>query len=107
MGDHNNEARENFLEACSNGDLLTAQRLFAESSLTAEDASRALEDVAKEEDLKSRLDLYRFLLEQGADVNVVTYSPVPSLDILKLLTEFGLDIKADGHTILQYVSCCS
>jgi hypothetical protein len=47
--------------------------------------------------------MMRFLLGRGADANSFSIRLVyrGSLDVLRLLAEFGYDVKSKGHKILQ------
>jgi len=49
------------------------------------------------------LPLIRCLLEHGADFTryLLLVLPPPSLDTVKLFVEFGYDVKAEGHKMLQ------
>jgi len=48
------------------------------------------------------LDMMRCLLEHGADISTYTNGRPPrSLEKVKLLAEFGYDVRGEGHKILQ------
>lgn len=94
------EARDLLFQACDNKDLAKAQQLFAASNLAASDASEALRHISKN-NLDTRAPICRLLLEHGADANVVPSITTTSLEVVKLLTEFGFDIKSEGHKILE------
>jgi hypothetical protein len=53
---------------------------------------------------KPDIPLMRCLLELGADLRwYLLKNAPPSLDMIKLFIEFGYDVKAEGHKILQSV----
>lgn len=58
-------------------------------------------DTAKHVDMYQNVPLMRCLLEHGADPNSCSLRGIKSLEILKLLAEFGFDMISKGHTILQ------
>lgn len=82
-------------QACEAKDIPRVRELFAVESLGNEYAtkySRGMES----------LDLMRCLLEHGADIETYMCQQSPkSLDMVKLFVEFGYDVKAEGHRILQ------
>lgn len=50
------------------------------------------------------LDVMRCLLEHGADASTYMHRGTPkSLDVVKSCVEFGYNVKAEGHKILQSV----
>lgn len=88
--------QELILAACAH-DKSRVRELFETTPLGADDATRYLVWAAPD------LQMMRFLLERGADANsfstrIVYYG---SLDVLRLLAEFGYDVKSKGHKILQ------
>lgn len=100
MAGDNTEARDLLFQACDNNDTATAQRLLADYHLTTDDISEALRRIARK-DLKARSPICRLLLEHGVDANVVPSITTTSLEVVKLLTDFGFDIKKRGHKILE------
>ena len=77
------------------GDVARTRNLFETTPLTVADANFILPRA------KRNIPLMRCLLEQGADPNACGIRLLRSLDALKLLTEFGYDIKSHGHLVLQ------
>ena len=73
------------------------RRLFETTPLDADDATKYLSWASPD------LAMMRFLLERGADAHSfsirLAYHGSP--DVVKLLTEFGFDVKSKGHIILQ------
>lgn len=46
--------------------------------------------------------LMRCLFEHGAEIaKYLRAVPPPSLDMVKLFVEYGYDVKAEGHKMLQ------
>jgi hypothetical protein len=62
-------------------------------------------DIARVRELfatRPSLPLMRCLLEHGAEfASYVRVKSPPSLDVVKLFVEFGYDVKAEGHKMLQ------
>ena len=100
MAETDTDARNLLFQACDNKDLSKAQQLFAPLNLASNDASKALRHISKK-NLDTRASICRLLLEHGADANVVPSITTTSLEVVKLLTEFGFDIKSEGHKILE------
>ena len=73
------------------------RELFEMTPLGAEDATKYLSWASPD------LAMMRFLLERGADPDSysIRLACRKSLDIVRLLTEFGYDVKSEGHIILQ------
>jgi hypothetical protein len=83
-------------EACKANDIARVRELFATRPLTGLDAD--LYGGLTSPDLP----LMRCLLEHGADIERhLLVSPPTSLDMVKLFVEFGYDVKAEGHKMLQ------
>lgn len=81
--------------ACDEENISRIAHLLKTTSLDSDDAT----DVANEQHSVRTLQC---LLEHGADADRIASSlGGPSLDVLKLLTRFGYDVKAQGHLILQ------
>ena len=82
-------------QACEAKDIPRVCELFAAESLGNEYATEYSRGVES-------LDLMRCLLERGADIDTYIYQQSPkSLDMVKLFVEFGFDVKAEWHKILQ------
>lgn len=81
--------------ACKDNDVARVHELFTTRSLDHEDATSCTYEMFN-------LPLMRCLLEHGADLRwyLVKHAP-PSLNVIKLFVEFGFDVEAGGHTILQ------
>ena len=90
-------AKQELVMATRAHDKPRVRQLFETTPLDADDATEylpwALPDVA----------MMRFLLEHGADARSISMRRAyrRSLDVVKLLTEFGFDVKSKGHIILQ------
>jgi hypothetical protein len=83
--------------ACRKQDIARIHELFRTTPLNDRDATNLLRN-----SLPDRITLMRCLLEHGADPNTAFFSEdLRNLDALKLLTEFGFDIKSQGHLFLQ------
>lgn len=91
---------QNFEElelACRKEDIARIRELFRTTPLNAQDATALLRNA-----LPDRIALIRCLLEHGADPNTAFLSEdLRDLDVLKLLTQFGFDIRSQGHVFLQ------
>lgn len=87
--------------ACNARDLARVRQLFAQYSLNADDATKALRDAPVER------SLYRFLLESGANANIIHIRQVAwsgdAGEILKMLQAHQYDFRVEGHRILQSV----
>ena len=82
-------------QACAANNIPRVREIFAVESLDKDYASKYSLDVES-------LDMMRCLLELGADILAYTNRRPPgSLDRVKLLVEFGYDVKVEGHKILQ------
>lgn len=95
----NNDKLRGLRNACSANDSQRLQELLDSGTVTRADANACLEFT------KDQLPLMRMLLQHGADpaVCATTRLMKRSIDLVKLLVEFGYDIKINGHDILQYV----
>ncbi|GAB7325796.1 hypothetical protein MBLNU13_g09884t2 [Cladosporium sp. NU13] len=81
--------------ACDEDDIPRIAHLLTTTSLDSADATNV---VTKKHSIRT----LQCLLEHGADTNrIQSRIRLPSLDVLKLLTRFGYDVKANGHLILQ------
>ena len=91
---------QNFEElelACRKEDTARNRELFRTTPLNAEDATAILRNA-----LPDRVALMRCLLEHGADPTTALFlEDLRDLDVLKLLTQFGFDIRSKGHLFLQ------
>jgi hypothetical protein len=94
------EAVDDCWDACEAGDLAQVEEIFRTRQLNREDAQWLINASLDEK----HLIIARFLLEQGADPKEVSLSILRSadcsLDMLKLLAEFGLDFETIGHEFL-------
>jgi len=83
--------------ACKAEDSKRVAELLSDGTITAADATACLEKTWRD------LSVTRLLLEHGADPAVCarTYRMSQSFDLIKLLVEFGYDIKINGHCVLQ------
>lgn len=82
--------------ACKANDVACVRELFATRQLSDNDATKCSFHASPD------LALMRCLLEQGADFSRYLWvKPPPSLDMVKLFVEFGYDVKAEGHKVLQ------
>jgi hypothetical protein len=84
-------------KACEEKDIALVHELFTTRPLSQKDATSCTFRI-------SDLPLMRCLLEHGADLRrYLEKNAPPSLDMIKLFVEFGYDVKAEGHRILQLV----
>lgn len=92
--------REQLRSACQLKDYNLVRQLLDNPSATAADATACLQDSYKD------LSLVRILLEHGADPAVCAQIRYMrgSIELVKLLVEFGYDVSINGHCILQYAS---
>jgi hypothetical protein len=93
--------RRELEDACSTGDIARVRRLFAVASLEPTDATETLTTSEG-----YPLATVRCLLELGADPEPFVpwgawQGQIQSVEAMELLVEFGYDIKANGHLILQ------
>jgi hypothetical protein len=79
-------------------DIQRVAELLDSGSVTAADGTACLEETWH------NLPLMRLLLEHGANpaACATEYHMGESIELIKLLVEFGHDIKTNGHWILQY-----
>lgn len=84
--------------ARSTGDISQIRHLFAAGRLTAGDASDVLQS-----SLRNPV-LLRLLLEHGADPDGLNINQANCGESLRILAEFGYDVKSHGHLVLQSVS---
>lgn len=91
------EAADELRPACMAGDLHRVAQLLGSGSVTAEDATECLDET------HDNLLLMRMLLEFGADPSACAdeWRMCESFDMVKLLVDFGYDIRINGHRILQ------
>ena len=83
--------------ACRKEDTALSRELSRTTPLNAKDATALLRNA-----LPDRIALIRCLLEHGADPNTAFFSEdLRDLDVLKFLTQFGFDIRSQGHLFLQ------
>jgi hypothetical protein len=84
-------------KACEENDIPRVSELFNTRPLSQKDATSCTFRI-------SDLALMRCLLEHGADLRrYLEKNAPPSLDMIKLFVEFGYDVKAEGHKIIQLV----
>lgn len=82
--------------ACRANDIARVRELFATRLLNDKDATSCSFTTSPD------LPLMRCLLEHGADfARYLLVEAPPSLDMVKLFVEFGYDVKAEGHKMLQ------
>ena len=82
-------------QACKANHIRRVREIFAKESLDGDYATRCILGAKS-------LDMMRCLFEQGADASTYMHRGTPkSLDVVKLCVEFGYDVKAEGHKILQ------
>lgn len=82
--------------ACKTNDIARVSELFATRPLNNDDASHCIFRTSPS------LPLMRCLLEHGAEfASYVRVKSPPSLDVVKLFVEFGYDVEAEGHKMLQ------
>lgn len=80
--------------ACRTNDKERVRELFATRLFNNNDATNCSFTTSPS------LPLMRCLLEHGAVLAKLVKSP-PSLDMVKLFVEFGYDVEAEGHKMLQ------
>jgi hypothetical protein len=81
--------------ACKAEDTTRIRQLLTTTILGSSDVTHAFEGPFS-------VPVLRCLLECGANANLVTRGhKIQSLDQLKLLAEFGFDVRSEGHLILQ------
>jgi hypothetical protein len=92
------EVRSDLRSACKANDVQRVAELLNGNSVTAADATECLDETTQ------HLPLMRLLLEHGADpaACATTRCMGESIELVKLLVEFGYDIKKNGHWVLQY-----
>jgi hypothetical protein len=90
-------AKQELVMAALAYDNVRVRELFETTPLDADDATEYLEWASPD------LVMMRFLLERGANADSfsIRHAHHGSLDVLKLLAEFGFDVKSKGHIILQ------
>lgn len=91
------DATRELRSACKAEDVDRVRELFDNGTVAAVNATLCLKETLE------NLPLMRLLLEHGADPSVcarICYMK-RSFDLIKLLVEFGYDIKINGHCILQ------
>lgn len=90
------QALDELRAACTAGRLDEVEEMFNTGRMSAEDASKALEEAVND------LAILRCLLEHGADPQALELRVVKSIETLKLLAGYGYDFEKQGHLILQY-----
>lgn len=89
------QLRRELDSACKADDLPRIRQLLTTTSLGRSDANGVFASSLP-------LSVLRCLLEHGADADFIgSKNHDLTLDVLKLLVEFGFDVKAKGHLILQ------
>jgi hypothetical protein len=98
-GGENEDLRQTLFSAVEENNVQRVSQLFATTSLQADDATRALGHAS------TRPAVLRCLLMHGADPKAFgRIERVRSAEVLRLLVEFGYDIRLTGHLIIQYVA---
>jgi hypothetical protein len=89
--------RRELRSACQTNDSQRVGELLRSGIVSAADATACLHDTTES------LSLTRMLLEHGADPAAIasTKHMSQSFELVKLLVEFGHDIRVNGHCILQ------
>ena len=91
--------RQTLFSAVKHDNVDQVSQLLATTSLQAGDATEALNRAL------TSTAVMRCLLLHGADAKAYDQiENVRSAEILRLLVEFGYDIKPTGHLIIQYVA---
>jgi hypothetical protein len=94
----NERVRQSLFSAIAADNVELVGQLFASNSLQAGDATRALRRAS------THPAVLRCLLMHGADPKAFDRIEwVRSAEVLRLLVEFGYDIRPTGHLIIQYV----
>ena len=93
----NSAVRGELRSVCQTNDSQRVGELLQRGIVSATDATACLESTLQ------HLPLMRMLLEHGADPAHIASTRYMSLsfDLVKLLVEFGYEISANGHCILQ------
>jgi ankyrin repeat protein len=93
------EVRRELRSACKADNIQRVAELLGNGAITAADATACLEETWQ------NLPLMRLLLEHGADpaTCATTRCMRKSIELIKLLVEFGCDITGTGHWVLQFV----
>jgi hypothetical protein len=82
--------------ACKTNNIARVRELFTTRSLNETDATLCSYTISPD------LPLMRCLLEHGAGfASDLRVQPPPSLDMVELFVEFGYNVKAEGHKMLQ------
>ncbi|KJY00693.1 hypothetical protein TI39_contig316g00002 [Zymoseptoria brevis] len=89
------EALDEFRAAERTGDTARVRQLFTSGRLDAWDASAELKHTPRDP------QILRCLLENGADAKGVNFRRINSGEILRVLAEFGFDIKTKCHLVLH------
>lgn len=96
-------------EACDAGNADRIKELFQTSStLKPENAQDCLQDLVDESSRtqgKAEIEVVRALLASGATaehihLGCLIHPPLPSVEVLRLLAENGLDFSHEGHLLL-------
>ena len=94
----NERIRQSLFSAVEADNVELVGQRFASNFLQAGDATRALRRAS------TRPAVLRRLLMHGADPKAFNHIEwVRSAEVLRLLVEFGYDIRPTGHLIIQYV----
>ena len=89
------DVRSELRSACKADDVQRVAELFDNCTTTAADATACIEETTE------NLSMMRMLLEHGADpaACATTRCMQESIELIKLLVEFGYDIRVNGHWI--------
>jgi hypothetical protein len=87
------DVRSELRSACKADDVQRVAELVDNGSITAADATACIEETTEN-------------LEHGADpaACATTWYMLESIELIKLIVEFGYDIRVNGHWILQYLT---
>lgn len=89
-----------FLDACKSGDVARVIALVERHNLSETCFSRGLQAAAN----RDHVNMVRCLLERGVKIEPywlpLAAARAGSLEIFKLLVEYGWDVKAEGHRVL-------
>src|SRR5574342_398649 len=103
------------IDACKEGDLKRIKRYLSEGAdinTVYDDGKHASTSPIQTEAKKDHFDIVKYLLSQGADINIGKYTPLCEitrsghLEMIKYLISQGADINKGNHTPLCIASEC-